>query len=315
MQKVILLASSQDRSRALERLQDLGVMHLLVSDTADDRDLQSAGEELDRIKTLQEMIPDKSGKSGQECATDASFTVQNLWRLKEKREQLQQKIHDLDQELLRVAPFGSFDPQAVRRLRAHGVSLQLFALPVDTDFESPAESVRIETRRDKENVWFAVIGRRPVDRPAFEAALPEKPLAELRQDKEDLKAELASSDQEIAAYAGCREELQTEYDKAWDRYQFQLARSGIKDRGPVSCLEGFVPEKNIAKLRRNSEKEGWGLFLREVKPDDQPPTLIEYPAWVKPVKTVFDLIKVVPGYFETDISVPFLLFLSLFFAM
>ncbi|MCF8040167.1 MAG: hypothetical protein K9K79_12705, partial [Desulfohalobiaceae bacterium] len=70
-----------------------------------------------------------------------------------------------------------------------------------------------------------------------------------------------------------------------------------------------------AKLRRSSEKEGWGLFLREVTHADHPPTLIEYPAWVKPIKTVFDLIKVVPGYFETDISLPFFLFLSLFFAM
>ena len=55
--------------------------------------------------------------------------------------------------------------------------------------------------------------------------------------------------------------------------------------------------------------------MEDPGPDDNVPTLIRHPKWVKPIKAVFDVIGILPGYKEVDISAVFLLFFSIFFAM
>lgn len=59
---------------------------------------------------------------------------------------------------------------------------------------------------------------------------------------------------------------------------------------------------------------GWGLSI-EQPDDDRVPTLLRNPAWMKPIEAVFDLIGILPGYREIDVSMWFLLFFTLFFAM
>jgi F0F1-type ATP synthase membrane subunit c/vacuolar-type H+-ATPase subunit K len=48
---------------------------------------------------------------------------------------------------------------------------------------------------------------------------------------------------------------------------------------------------------------------------DEAPTLIRNPRWVRPIEPLFSFLGVVPGYGQVDISVPFLVFFGLFFAM
>ncbi|MFC1636070.1 hypothetical protein ACFL5Z_14625 [Planctomycetota bacterium] len=39
-----------------------------------------------------------------------------------------------------------------------------------------------------------------------------------------------------------------------------------------------------------------------VEEEEQPPTLIEYPRWARPIKALFDMLGTLPGYKEYDIS-------------
>jgi V/A-type H+-transporting ATPase subunit I len=48
---------------------------------------------------------------------------------------------------------------------------------------------------------------------------------------------------------------------------------------------------------------------------DRPPTLVRNPRWIRPVESLFGMIRILPGYREVDVSAPFLFALSLFFAM
>jgi len=56
-------------------------------------------------------------------------------------------------------------------------------------------------------------------------------------------------------------------------------------------------------------------MIEEPEKTDEVPSLIRHPFWVKPIKAVMDVIKIVPGYREQDISAFFLIFFSVFFAM
>ncbi|MBR2127964.1 MAG: hypothetical protein IJ940_03745, partial [Bacteroidales bacterium] len=48
---------------------------------------------------------------------------------------------------------------------------------------------------------------------------------------------------------------------------------------------------------------------------EEPPTLVEPPKMFRPVKALFDGLGIAPGYTEADVSVPFMCYFSLFFAM
>jgi V/A-type H+-transporting ATPase subunit I len=83
----------------------------------------------------------------------------------------------------------------------------------------------------------------------------------------------------------------------------------------VSYLKGYCPIPNVEALQAQGRAQGWGLLIEDPGPDDPAPTLLHNPRWVQPIKAIFKMIGIVPGYREFDISGVFLLFYSLFFAM
>jgi V/A-type H+-transporting ATPase subunit I len=315
MNKVTLLVSIQDREQALETLQDLGVMHLSFAAVPEDGQVESARERLDTIRQLREMIPEDGPGEQDRQKSPPSFDVESLWQLVQQARRIRRDIEDLDKEIERIRPFGRFDPEAVRRLETSGVRVRLYETSVHSDPPVPEGVYRVETYRDKETVCFVLIGLIKPNLEIPEVPLPRASLESLRRKKKQLEDQEADLRRQFAGYAVFRSNLDAELEKARDWYDFVTARAGLVEHGPVLALEGFVPGKRLYRLQQSVVEQGWGVVVREVRPEDQPPTLLEHPAWVRPIKAVFEMIGVVPGYFETDISLPFLLFLSLFFAM
>ena len=315
MNKVTLLVSSQDREQALETLQNLGVMHLSFAAVPEDGQVESARERVDKIRQLREMIPEDTGGEQDRVERPDRYDVESLWQLVQKSRRIRREIDELDKEIERIRPFGRFDPEAVRSLEKSGVRVRLYETSVHAQPGIPEGVYRLETYRDKETVCFVLIGLDDPDLEVPEVPLPKVSLESLRREKKQLEEEQEGLRRQCAGYAIYRSNLDAELGKARDWYDFVTARAGLVEHGPVLALEGFVPGKRLSRLQRSAAEEGWGLSVRDVRPEDQPPTLLEHPAWVRPIKGIFELIGVVPGYFETDISLPFLLFLSLFFAM
>jgi len=87
------------------------------------------------------------------------------------------------------------------------------------------------------------------------------------------------------------------------------------DTRDLVYLQGFCPVDEVKAVNAESHRSGWGLVVRDPDTDDHVPTLIRNPAWIRPIKAVFGMIGLLPGYREIDISAAFLLFFSVFFAM
>jgi V/A-type H+-transporting ATPase subunit I len=104
-------------------------------------------------------------------------------------------------------------------------------------------------------------------------------------------------------------------DEIEAREQFVLVRDGMGAWDRISYLTGFCPEERVAVLQAAAKRHGWGLLIRDPGPDEQTPTLLRNALWVQPIKAVFDMLGILPGYREIDVSACFLLFFSLFFAM
>jgi len=132
---------------------------------------------------------------------------------------------------------------------------------------------------------------------------------------DEKKKEISDADRELLRLKPWRNALDETAAEAEEQVRFLEVRQGMGKTDRVAYLQGFCPAPFLERLRGAAAANGWGLALRDPEPDEAAPTLIHYPRWVRPIKAAFDVLQVFPGYREADISVAFLLFFSLFFAM
>ena len=119
-------------------------------------------------------------------------------------------------------------------------------------------------------------------------------------------AKLAMSDEQA---------ILREYPSLRERMEFEQAKELMSAKGAVAVVSGWVPESQVGGLVSAAHDRGWGLFIREPAEGEVPPTLIEPPKFVRPVKALFEGLGIAPAYEEADVSVPFMCYFSLFFAM
>lgn len=100
-----------------------------------------------------------------------------------------------------------------------------------------------------------------------------------------------------------------------DRLAFEQAKELMSEKGTVCAISGWVPETSVKGLESAAHGNGWGLLLRDPADGEIPPTLINPPKFVRPVKALFEGLGIAPAYDEADVSVPFMCYFSLFFAM
>lgn len=148
-----------------------------------------------------------------------------------------------------------------------------------------------------------------------EVALPSEAPERIAHELERVDAELARTRERLAALRTVRPQIERWLKRAEDEVRFEEARAAMADIGAVSVLHGFVPADEVDRLVAMAHERGWGIWVTEVEDPDAAPTLVRNPRWVQPIEPLFSFLGVVPGYNQVDISVPFLVFFGVFFAM
>ncbi len=192
-----------------------------------------------------------------------------------KLEDLKTAADQLRREIAKYAPYGDFDPVLAQKLLDLGIDLAQVA---DLPEKLPAKRLS-----------------------AFEAELADNEAAQL-----DLLNALAQADEKA---------ILAQYPVLADTIAFEAAKELMSEEGAVSLISGWIPVPKAAALSQVARAEGWGILLRDPTADENPPTLIEPPKLFRPMKALFDGLGIAPAYTEADVSVPFMCYFSLFFAM
>ncbi len=313
MQSLTLLCLATDRERALSALRDLGVVHLVPVQAPEGRALEEARARVAQLHRVLEILPAKPGQPPSGLAGE--IVVERVSRLVQEKREIEEALEALRQERRRIAPYGHFDPDALRALRARGVTIKLVQIPPKKEWVVPEGVVVQKLGQDGAGAYYALLGSKD-----FTVAVPELRLPELSRDEldrriSDVEGKLLANGDALWTHAGDGAVVLTEVRTAEAHLQFLAAREGMGSAAVVAYLKGFCPQDSVMDLRAAAAREGWGLLVRETTAEEVVPTLIRNPNWVKPIKVVFDAIGILPGYQEIDIGACFLLFLSLFFAM
>ncbi len=314
MQKVTLLCVASGQERTLEALRELGVVHLTHVRRPEGGELDEARNRLAHLRRVLEVLPKHHGHHAT-SGKAAEEVVEAAWKLILQRKDLLEDIEALQREQQRLAPFGNFDPAIIRGLAEKDIQVRLYHAGIKHAFTIPEGVVMKELHRTKNDVYFVAIGRGAFEVNAQELRLPEHSLNVVEKKLAQAQEQLRVAEEQMAACAKDRPVVCALAQSAEDHVRFLEARDGMGTTAPVAYLQGFCPAESVELIRQASKAHGWGLMFSEPAEEEHVPTLLRNPAWVKPIKAVFDFIGVVPGYKEVDISAVFLIFFSLFFAM
>lgn len=314
MKKLTLLCVAHDRAATLKELRELGVLHVTPVTSPASTGLEDAREKAAGLQRLLEAVPvsTEMPPTGRDLAT----VIADVSDLLDQRKEWQERLEFLKTELERTAPFGAFDPAAIRALAKKGVVLKLYRAPVKSVLPLPAGVTARKVDVRKADAYWALFANQPFDwAGAEEQKLPEGATDQLQFEAERLDVGLAGIAEELKRTAGDRALLERAVAAAAADVKFQEVRAGMGTSEKIAFVRGFVPVDAVAPVQAAAQKHGWGLLVEEPGPQDDVPVKLRQPRWAKPIQAVFDGINVLPGYAEADVSVVFMLFFSLFFAM
>lgn len=314
MEKITLLALKAHQAETMAQLRALGVLHIQHLTPPESEALEQAREQLAHAHNVLAVLPlPRAGvrPSGQ----SVEALMSSVWHLIHRRKTLHDRRTQLLLEEKKIEPFGEFAPAAMAALAKCGIYVRLYFTPSKKPVPLPEGAIGRILRRTRHGTWFAVISREILAVAAEEQLPPDVSLVQIRR-------ELAESDRELADIGKAFERVSA--DRALiaqrvrvleDQVKLMEVQAGMGVHGGLICLQGFCPTFSVQRVRDQSRASGWGLLVEQPLESDPVPTLIASAWWARPVKAVFDLLGILPGYREMDVSVVFLVFFSIFVAM
>ncbi len=321
MKKVIMLCLRSMQRETLDKLAELGVMHVEAEKLADSHDrteLEQLNNNAGRISNMLKGI--ESPHVDGEVIEDGAAVFKKTAALFDERDKIAKRLDQLFREEEQLRPWGDFSQKDLHEMRSKGVFVYLCAATKNIYEEYAAkDDILVEVIEESKTVVnFVIVSKTQLE----EAELPlasipshislsevEEKIVRYQQRDDEAVAELAKLKASAPA-------LEKYIEQVASDLEFATVRDGMDDHGVVICLTGYVPVPEVAKLEKYADEHGWGLSIEDPDPgQDQIPTLLKVPKMFRIAKPIFEFIGVLPGYYEQDVSVCFLFFFTIFFGM
>ena len=319
MKKATMLCLPSDKESALEKLRELGVMHIEHESRVESDDISKLEQTLNDIeraltimatRDVQDSSKNKGDLSGREICEKAVKIIETDASLKKELDSL---VRDRD----RLAPWGNFSQELLEELKTKETNIYLCEGKKE-DIDRLPEQVVVEEINEVDGVhYFLVVSHDPLDDKMLPLAnIPEGvKLSELEAKITEHKSMIEKNEallDDLVSYADTLKEYQTE---VVEKLEFATNRDGMTDEGTVVHITGFVPKPSVDELTQTAKENGWGLLIVDPSPEDKVPTFIKVPKLFKISKPIFDFMGIAPGYNEVDVSNVFLIFFTIFFGM
>jgi V/A-type H+-transporting ATPase subunit I len=317
MCKVFVVGLRRDSEPLLAAIAELGMLHLEPADpsraVADEQTVERIAALRRVLQVLGAVAP--RGSPPELPAADAAREVLELQRQNaEHAERLAALHHELEQ----LGRWGDVRLEQFQQLQAAGIDVRFYSVPANEVAEFRAECVEVVDELPGHASLVAVVGRGgPAELPAGASPVPLPPrdAPSIRREAGEIDAAIKQIHRRLGRLARLVGEVRTELDSLERQAEYTIARRGALGGDDLFAVQGWVPREKSAGLVAALASRGAVVETMEADPDEQPPTLIRSPGWTRPIKGLFDILGMVAGYREFDLSVPFLIALPIFTAI
>ena len=325
MKKVSLVVLDRERDTILEKLREAGLVHLKkkvpANSAAIPLDLLIRQAKNRQALSILSQYPVKKGAEAPfiPYIPDDSGFAEHIIALTDEKILLQKELPLLTGEKRRVESWGEFNPEDFAYMEEHGVKLHLYSLPLQIYKRVKDKNDPIVVSMDKHWVKVVAVGEELPRLKPF--PLPEQPLSEIISNIDAIQRRIEEIENSLSSLAFYKSSIIADNSVIADEIEFETARAGMEtldDVPPefaIAWLSGFVPGEKIDELKTAAVENGWTLVWDDPSPEDRPPTLLKNNSVIRIIQPLFSLLGTMPGYWEYDISLSYMVFLSLFFAM
>jgi V/A-type H+-transporting ATPase subunit I len=330
MKKLTFLVFYKEYEAFLQRLHDMGVIHIQTKEQGQivDATLQSDVQLLGRcnatINAL-EMLVGKDANTvaslpSKESRVEATTLLDSYDALLAEKADVEQRLSALRKDQALLAPWGDFDPASVKRLADAGYEMNFYTCPLrayDEEWESTCHAVVISQDKQKMNFITVTVAGDVTEIDAETCHLPEASLSDIEARIEQLEEQLAGFDGRLLAFAAenvtslraAREALDDNIDFA----RVRLAGEPVA-ADKLILLQGWAPEKSIEGIRANLDASGAFYEVSDPTPEDEIPIQLSNGRFARLFEPLTRL-YMLPQYNELDLTLFFAPFFMLFFGL
>ncbi len=318
MKHVSMVVQTKDKELTLDSLGKLGLVHLedfQYSSTEVDGALarknraETAYTFLAPFKTKEEDLTPPSLKS--------SEAVEEVLKLKGDLQAAMEREAALEKQIAGLESWGDFDPADFTFLANKGYHIKIYTVVGGkTDNMDDLEGDVLILREGKKGLVFAHVTREPVRLDDYEELnLPLQSLSAMQAEKKELETKISELTGKAQHYYGLRPALHVHLEELDSNLQYWIAKANTVDEGNLTAVVGYLPADEIEAIQNWARQNSVAIAITEPETIESVPTLIRNPKWLQIVEPVFKFMSTVPGYNELDISLIFLCFFTVFFAM
>ncbi|MCL2880345.1 MAG: hypothetical protein FWF29_08885 [Treponema sp.] len=323
MKKVSLVVMERERENTLRKLRETGVVHLKRKNTAvvipaELLEKQARNRQALGILSVYKVKKNMKTAGTEDIPLHGRFADEILSLTTEKI-RLRDELPHFIAEKRRIEGWGDFNPGDFSFLEAHGVALFLYSLPVPVYRRIGDDVKLIILSRDSVSVKAFAVGKQIPGMEPF--PLPFMPLSDINGRIESIGLRLAEIETRLRALSAHKEIIGEDNLAISEEIEYETASGGMETvndettKIAIAGLCGFVPCDKIDLLVQAACDNGWTLVWDDPTPGDRPPTILKNNKAVRIIQPLFSLLGTLPGYWEYDISLSYMVFLSVFFAM
>ncbi|MBN1382669.1 MAG: hypothetical protein JXA41_13440 [Deltaproteobacteria bacterium] len=323
MNRLFIVGPAIHKEEAMHLLQQSGLVHPepvvpLAGDS--ERKASAALLRLRRVTQLEEAISQYNGRKTQsavDCPDEsltafAEDTLADLQELKNRRQVLERLVEDL-------APWGAFDPQALRLLEENRVFVRRWRI----DRKKKAglripDDVLVEIISEKPDLLFYTVSLKGVtDIPgAALLPLPEMSLSAVQKELEELEVEEENLADRLAGVALRSDVLKRQVAAALNEARYLEQMGTLYAEEYLFGLQGWIPVDETADFLSRIDESSIPLQveIREPLADETPPVLLKNNWFIRRIEPLLKLYGN-PKYHDLDPSYFFAPFMILFFGI
>ncbi len=318
MEKLYIACQSEHMDEILNALRDAGVLHILPLKDIDGKSGEELANEANRLGIIRNSLKELYDRAKAKPVATSKLLdelIATADSLLHKRNVAVESIEELTIEKQDAEVLGDFRPETVEELKRKGMHISFHRVANRALLPDIKDAVLHVTSESKGAVYFVIIATMPVECSAMSAPVPEHSLSDISTMIASLNSELYETDKALLDISADYGRIDVRIAHLNEKYEFAQARAAMSNSGTISYICGFCPNNRMTRIHELCKEKGAAMMTTEPDENDRIPTLIESPSWIKPISSVFDVIGILPGYREIDISSVFMVFFSIFFAM
>ncbi|MFO7939615.1 MAG: V-type ATPase 116kDa subunit family protein [Bacteroidales bacterium] len=319
MYKYSFLIFHQEYEHFLDKLQELGVLHVIEKNEEVN---ENTREKLHQISELNKTLTFLQRREQEEKPVSDEMTA---FEVMTKKKELQEEINTLEQENLaldkdiqRATPWGNIPADMLKKYEQMGLTIRFFTCNEKRFEPEWKEAYYLEPINIYGGqIYFVILQREEeaIDIDAEEIRLPETPLKELqkkRQENEErLEAIQATFDEFAVKYQQAIRDTMEEM-RQQTAFEYTLEQTEKQADEKIMVLEGWVPETKVKDLEAFLNQEEVLFLSEKAKQNANAPILLKNGKFSRLFEPVGDLFSL-PSYGELDMTPFFAPFFMLFF--